>query len=216
MKRLLCPAGVFAALLAAVSCSRSEPVIKYGFIELVYYEGDARPDERFSFFVLPDNKDGIEDLGDLCLYFDRESLRWTVKPEEWVRYEEEGKTWIGSRAITMRDGESLPRGQYRAVLTNKGGETSERAFTFDAPSDPKYPLPYFSVREGNYNIDSKYPENKFLCYDGDGKFVQEVLLTAKSGKTADLHLPGNVKTLALWAKDSDIHCSALTKPASLR
>jgi hypothetical protein len=61
-------------------------------------------------------------------------------------------TWIGSRAIAMPGDDPLPRGQYRAVLVNKGGEQAERAFTFDAPDNPRDPFPRLNLLEGNYTV----------------------------------------------------------------
>ena len=104
------------------ACSRSEPKIRFGFIELVYYEdtGDdrsaggrysrsGRPLERYSFFIITEHDDCVEDLSELYLYHDREGLRWKLSGEDWVRHEEDGKIWIGSSAIAMSGNESLPR-----------------------------------------------------------------------------------------------------------
>ncbi|MDR0290402.1 MAG: hypothetical protein LBI06_05645, partial [Treponema sp.] len=79
---------VLAAL--AASCSRTEPKITFGFIELVYYQDREKPLERFSFFVIPEDEDGIENLEDLYLYHDREQLRWHLKSDNWITYTHEG------------------------------------------------------------------------------------------------------------------------------
>jgi hypothetical protein len=214
------PAGLllFLCPLAAgfFSCNRTEPRINYGFIELVYFQGEEGPEERYSFFILPEDEDGMENLEELYLYHDREGLRWTLGSEDWVYYEEEGKTWIGSRAIAMRDNEGLPRGQYRAVLINKGGEKSERTFTFDGPPEPRYPFPYLLAAEGRYRVDSRYPEGSFLCYDGEGVLLQTIPVPSAEGLLSELKLSGEAKSLALWARDGELRCSALTEAVPLR
>ena len=198
------------------SCSRTEPKILYGFIELMYYPGKEKPEERYSFFILPEDDDGVENLTELYLYHDREGLRWLLKSEDWVKHEEDGKIWIGSRHIAMFADAPLPRGQYRAVLINKGGEKTERNFTFDGPVEPLYPFPFLSISEGIYRIDSRYPENHLICYDQQGKALQFLTLTEIEGSVRDLKLPNNIRTAALWAEDPEFRISALTDATSVR
>ncbi|MDR1059111.1 MAG: hypothetical protein LBL43_06145 [Treponema sp.] len=199
-----------------LSCNRTEPRIAYGFIELVYFQGEGRAEERYSFFILPEDDDGLENLDELYLYHDREGLRWLIGQEDWVQYEEEGKTWIGSRAIAMTDDEDLPRGQYRAVLINKGGEKSERHFTFDGPEDPRHPFPYLTVTGGRYLIESQYPQGYLLCYDGEGNLLQTITGPPAEGSLADLKLSDAARSMALWARDDGLRCSSLTEAVPLR
>ncbi|MDR3248250.1 MAG: hypothetical protein LBT39_05635 [Treponema sp.] len=209
--------ALFLTLLPGfISCSRAEPSIDFGFLQLVYYQGDEGPEERFNFFVIPQDDDGVENLDELRLYHDREGLGWTLTSEDWIRYDEENHTWIGSRSIAMSGGENLPRGVYRAVLVNKGGEKTERNFTFDAPADSRFPFPTLVIGEGRYQVESQYPENKLLCYDGQGNSVQTISLQGLSGEVSSLNLPSSIRSLALWADDSEYSTSALTSMVSVR
>jgi hypothetical protein len=210
---LLCPALYFSA-----SCSRTSPEISFGTLRLAYYDSgrENAAAERFSFFILPDDDDGIEDIADLYLYHDREGLVWHITSDEWLTFDIEEKTWIGSRQIGMADGEGLPRGQFRAVLVDKGGERSERNFTFDAPEDPRYPFPYFSVEQGLYRLESKYPAHYLICYDNGGNYVTTQPLEKPEGFVAELNLPSGVSGVALWADDEEYLTSALTGITSLR
>jgi hypothetical protein len=203
-------------LLQALSCSRTEPQITFGFIELVYYQSNDKPEERFSFFIIPEDEEGIENLEDLYLYHDREQLRWHLNCNDWVSYVHEGTTWIGSRSIAIGEGESLPRGQYRAVLVNKGGEKSERNFGFDAPEEPRFPFPVLTISGGSYTADSAYPINRLLCYDEQGNHIFSVNLSSLSGSVADLGIPSQARTAALWAEDAQYFTSAMTYVAALR
>ena len=211
----LYPVLLLCFFLGFFSCSRAEPRIIYGFMDLVYHEGNENPEERFSFFVLCEDDDGIENLSELYLYHDREGLRWLVNSDDWVLFEEDEKTWIGSRSITIEDG-PLPRGQFRAVLVNKGGEQTERRFTFDGPLDSRYPFPFFSITDGTYRIDSRYPDNYLICYDQQGNPVQTVTLPGMDGNIRDLRLLSSARTAALWADDPEYHVSALTNAATIR
>ena len=212
MKKLLFVLGISVLFF---SCSRTEPKIAYGYIELVYYQGETRPEEKFSFFVIPEDEDGLENLSELILYHDREGLSWRLSPEDWIKYEGEGQTWIGSRGIAVEDEEILPRGQYRAVLINKGGEKSERSFSFDTPESP-HPFPFFEISGGMYRIDSEYPVHHLICYDGQGNNAGIINLQGLEGPLSDLRISGNVRSVALWAEDPAYRTSALTDVASLR
>jgi len=205
---------VVAAVLFG-GCSRTEPKIAFGFIELVYYQDRDRPLERFSFFVLAEDEDGLENLADLYLYHDREQLRWHITSEDWISHIQDGKTWIGTRSIAIGDDETLPRGQYRAVLINKGGEKSERNFSFDAPENPVHPFPTLEIRAGNYTISSAYPENSLVFYDEQGNFLNTAGIAGQSGSLEELGAPSNAQTAALWAQDPQRFTSAYTDVAAI-
>jgi hypothetical protein len=208
---------IFAVLFPlAVSCSRTEPRISFGFIELVYYQDKDKPLERFSFFIIPEDDDGIENLENLYLYHDREQLRWHIKSDDWISYTNEGKTWIGSRSIAIGEDENLPRGQFRAVLVTKGGEKSERNFSFDAPEEPRFPFPVLQISQGRYTVDSAYPVNRLVCYDEQGNYTYSVNLTNLSGAVSELGIPSQARTAALWAEDAQYFTSAITYVAALR
>jgi hypothetical protein len=116
----------------------------------------------------------------------------------------------------MTGDEILPRGQYRAVLVNKGGEQSERLFGFDAPEEPRFPFPFIAIIDGGYRIDSNYPVNRFICYDEQGNMINTVTLDAVEGRISDLGLVSEVRAVALWAEDPVYYTSVLTDVTPLR
>jgi len=201
--------AVFAVFLALfISCSNSKPEIPYGFMNLVLYEGESGPSEHFSFFVIAEDEDGIENLEELYLYHDKEQLRWKIKSDEWVSCTQDNKTWIGSRNIAIQEG-TLPRGVYRAVLVNKGGEKGERLFTYDTAV--RHPFPAIEIENGMYTIKSEWPGNRLVCYDRSGNYTSTVDLHSLSGPVSQLNLPSAVRTVALWAEDPAYYLSAFTK-----
>jgi hypothetical protein len=204
------------AMFFPLACSRTEPVITFGFIQLVYYQERSKPQERFSFFILPEDEDGLENLEDLYLYHDREQLRWHLQSNDWVSYTYEGKTWIGSRSIAITEDEFLPRGQYRAVLVNKGGEKAERNFRFDAPEDPRFPFPTLEISGRRYTVGSAYPTNHLVFYDEAGNYIRTVKLSGLSGSLDEIDTPSNARTAALWAEDTEYATSAYTDVATIR
>ena len=196
--------------LLFLSCSRTEPKIEYGFISLVYFQNEGKPLERLSFFIIADDDDGVDNLDVLYLYHDREQLRWQIPHEDWISYMSDNKTWIGSRGLAMQNNEGFPRGQYRAVLINKGGEKTQRNFSFDAPEESRFPFPSLEIANGIYTVTSSYPENRFSCYDNQGNYLASVKLSSLSGNVSDLELPQNTRTVALWAEDPVYFTSAYT------
>jgi len=212
-RRIFFLTSLAAVLALAVSCSRTQPEITYGFIQSVLYQEETGVKEYFSFFVLAEDEDGMENLDELYLYHDREQLRWQIKSDEWISYVENEKTWIGSRSIAVQEG-NLPRGSYRAVLVNKGGERGERDFTFDA--SVRYPFPEFDVTDGFYTIRSEWPVNSLVCYDRMGNYISTIALRSLSGSISQLDIPANVRTAALWADDEAHFCSAFTNVLPVR
>jgi hypothetical protein len=202
---------IFLVLFLCVfsSCSKTEPEIASPSMRLVYFQGDAGVYARFSFFVMANDDDGVENLADLYLYHDREGLRWRFSEKDWILISKDGHTWIGSRNVAMVDDEPLPRGQYRAVLVNKVGEQSARTFTFDPPEKPRYPFPALALDGETYAITSKYPAHFFIGYDERANFIQTVKVDTLEGSLADLKIPAKVKAIALWAEDADYATSVL-------
>jgi len=181
-------------------------------LQLVLYQEAEKPQEFFSLFVLAKDEDGFENLDELYLYNDKEQLRWQIKSDDWVKHTQDGHEWIGTRGIAVREGE-LPRGVYRAVLVNKGGESAERNFTFDG--SVRYPFPSIEISGGTYTVNSQWPVNRFVCYDSSGNYSSTVTLQSLSGSVSQLRLPSSAKTVALWAEDESNFCSAFTDVVSI-
>jgi len=195
-------------------CSRTKPEVKFGFIQLVLYQGDEKPEEFYSFFILPEDEDGMENLDEMYIYHDREQLRWHLKNDEWVSYKQDEKTWIGTRSLTVQDGLTLPRGVYRVVLMNKGGEKGERSFTYDG--GPRFPFPEIEIENGQYVINSKWPSNRLVCFDRAGNYLSVVDVISLTGSVSQLNLLSSVRSVALWAEDAGYYCSAYTNVVSIR
>jgi len=206
----------FILIICALSfsCSKTVPVIQFGFIQLVQYQSDKKIEEYYSFFIIPEDEDGIDNLDELHLYNDHEQLRWIMKEGEWITFTENEKTWIGTRRIAVQEGMTLPRGVYRAVLINKGGEKGEKSFTFDYEN--KYKFPTLEIINDMYVINSEYPQNHLVLYDAGGNYISTIDPPLTAGSVSDLNIPQSVLTAALWAEDSEHFCSAITNVVTVR
>jgi hypothetical protein len=205
---------VFVFIFALTFCSRTKPEITFGFIQLVLYQGDEKPEECYSIFILPEDEDGLENLEEMYIYHDKEQLRWHLKNNEWISYSQDEKTWIGTRSLTIQDGLSLPRGVYRVVLVNKGGEKGERSFTYDG--GPRFPFPEIEFENGLYIINSQWPSNRLVCFDRVGNYTSIVNVPSLSGNISQLNLSSSVRSVSLWAEDVSYSCSAYTNVVSVR
>ena len=205
-----------AALWFMVSCSQAAPEIIRGSLELVYYENGGNHAERYTFFILPRDDDGVEDLEELWLYHDWEGLSWHLTSKEWTKELVGSDTWIGTRAVAMEDRSALPRGQFRAVLIDKGGNRTERLFSFDTPADQERPFPFLAVTENRYRIESRYPQQNLLVYDNEGNYLLTVQPPSPEGNLSELGLPSQAESLSLWARDPARSVSAITDIVPLR
>ena len=198
---------IILVFLLIFSCSRTTPEIAFGFIKLVLYEGDPDPIEQFSFFIIPEDDDGLENLDELIIFHDRDQLRWRIKSDEWIKHTHEGVDWIGTRSLSIRD-DVLPRGVFRVVLINKGGESTEKNFTFDG--NVRYSFPEIEIEGGLYTVVSAWPVNRLVGYDRSGNYVMTVVLNTLSGSVSELRLTQSVRSVSLWAEDEENYCSAFT------
>jgi len=199
--------GTIFLFVLLLSCTRTEPKITYGFIKLVQYESETIPEEYFSFFILAEDDDGYENLEQLYLYHDIEQLRWHMRSSEWRHFAIDGKNWIGTRSIAVPDGD-LPRGIFRVVLVNKGGEKTERNFTYDG--SVRFPFPALDITGGNYIINSLWPVNHLVLYDSSGNYINTITPNSLTGSVSQLRLPSGARSAALWAEDEDNFSSAFT------
>jgi hypothetical protein len=87
--------------------------------------------------------------------------------------------------------------------------------SFDAPQDPVFPFPTLSVQAGRYTVESLYPLNSLLFYDGRGNFLATVSLSNLAGLIRDLNVPSDAQLVALWAQDAQRFTSAMTNVTAI-
>jgi hypothetical protein len=203
-------------------CSANEPRIVYHYLSLNWFAPDAAsasktPYPRLTFFVLPEDNDGFEDIDELRLYNDAAGLYWTVKNADWKTVKAGENTWIGAYDLAMPDNAQPPSGQYRAVIIDKSGEQSEKTFGFDYEAG-RHEFPAFTVNLDmqTFSIDTTYPDLRLICFDTQGNEVGAVNVEARSGPLNTLRLPGNARSAALWAEDPAYFTSARTGIQAVR
>lgn len=121
------------------SCSGASPEILQVYWELQWHQdpSQAEPFEALSLYVQGQDEDGREDLDRLYLLHEESELFWEWGTDEWVSFEEDGVSWIGTGRVSMPAGaerRSLPRGTYRVQLRDRAGRSKERTFALRVPS----------------------------------------------------------------------------------
>ncbi len=214
--RLLFCASALVCCVALASCSQAEPRIIAVSLKLVYRQVGSATVERLSCFVFAEDDDGEADLEELRLVNDRSQLFWKLTSSDWISVVKTGQTWFGSHAISMPEGMKFPRGAYRIVLLDKGGERNERSLSFDAPLSSERPFPTLTFSSESYAVSSAYPKNLLVAYGASGAVLRTLELTGKTGKLADLSLGPNVSSVALWAEDEASSVAAFTEAVPIK
>jgi len=208
--------GAISSFGSLTACSQAAPRIQAATLRLVYHEGPEEAYERFSFFVLAEDDDGPLDLEELHLINDNAQLFWTLKSADWLKVQKNGQNWIGSHTIAMVDDKPFPRGAYRAMVVDKGGERADRTLAFDLPLSTIRPFPKLRLEGGRYSVTSTYPKNSLLVYDTAGAMIKSISLPRMEGLLADLSLGTGARALALWAEDEGSSVAALGESVPLR
>lgn len=206
---------VLLAVISSFSCSQAAPKLLAVSLKLVYRQSGSAIVERLSCFALAEDEDGFADIEELRLVNDRAQLYWTLTSSDWLSVVKTGDTWVGSHSISMPEGMRFPRGQYRVVLVDKGGEKAERTVSFDAPVVSARSFPNLSIAGGSYSVSSSYPKNLLVVYGASGALLRSVELPARSGKIAELGLGPNARSVALWAEDEESSIAAFTEAVTI-
>jgi hypothetical protein len=93
-------------------------------------------------------------------------------------------------------------------LISKGGESTERNFTYDG--NVRFPFPELEISGGLYTINSQWPVNRLVIYDNTGSYISTVTLESLTGSISQLRLSTSARIAALWAEDEANFCSAFT------
>jgi len=202
--------------MTLLSCSRSAPQIQNYTLKLIYNETADGIQEQLSLFVLAQDEDGKEDLDTLYLINDDQQLYWTLKASDWLTVNKDGQLWVGSHSIAMVEGQPLPRGLYRLILTDQGGDRTEKTIGLDAPIQSRYPFPQLQIEGDSFAIRSFYPKHTLLGYDAGGTMIRSIPLSSLTGNLKALGLPQSAFAVALWAEDPDANLGALTKTVSIK
>jgi hypothetical protein len=170
-------------LLLLASCSGSAPVISRVSAQLVYEKDPASGGvlEELALFVVPEDKDGLDDLEFLHVVSDKAELYWSLDSNDWTRIKGQNEEWIGSARLAMPANERLPRGSFRVLLYDLSGDSDEESFALppDAPEPGSLPFPRATVAGGRISVSGASDWYTLLVYTGVAAFVKSYPVQAR-------------------------------------
>jgi len=175
---------LFFALLL-MNCTRNPPEIQGKLWQLNVFNDIERDIvyERLSFFIRAYDEDGFDDIDKIFIVNDNKELFWEVSHTLWYEANWEGETWIGSNSIFMNDFSNFPRGEYRIILQDIGGESVESYFLLDSVEmeyiEIKFPEP--EVKDEIINIAGEAEVYSLWIYDRKWDLISTPQQVTKNG-----------------------------------
>jgi len=179
MRRFVALPAVLVAL-AALGCSAKPPEIVglRARVELHALEKGGAV-ERLSVFVAAGDEDGRDDLDRLHVIHDASERFWSLTRDDWILREEGSDVWLGANDLALEDDGPIPRGRWRVVLLDSGGERAEREFTVSAAPSSGYPVPTAKLSGAILVVASAWPQVSVAFLDGTDALVK--LVPCKTG-----------------------------------
>jgi len=178
---------------------------------------DSRPGEggsgyeSLTLFANVRDPDGIDDLEALWVLDDSSERYWSLGPSSWVKKNSGDDVWIGSSNLCLPDRSPLSRRPWRVVVSDLSGNRGSLDFRIEEETREMPALPRLALSEGAYTLESFWPENYLVAYDGAGAVLRSVTLQAKAGRleralgTAD---SARAVTVAAYGCDPGAHRGA--------
>jgi hypothetical protein len=143
-----------AVALLAAGCSGNPPHISRISAQLLYEKDtvSGASTESLSLFVVPEDKDGPDDLEYLHVISDSAELYWTLDNGRWTDIKSQNEDWVGSSRLAVPQGEHAPRGEYRVMLYDLSGDSDEQRFRLDAPLTEAKDVPFPEATVANGRI----------------------------------------------------------------
>jgi hypothetical protein len=166
-----------AGLILFSGCSENPPVIQQVTwqLNLVDDRESGLRYEALSLWVHSVDDDGQDDIETVYLINDERELLWELNSETWAEVDKPGETWLGSSRIHPGDGSSLPRGEYRVIVTDVAGERDRRAVIISVGRFDKdtVPVPELSFTDEGIEVVNLGGKNyKVWIFDGQKRHLQ--------------------------------------------
>jgi len=129
--------------------------------------------QTLSLFVKPNDPDGFEDIEDVYLINDEQELFWRLDGESWAQSGSGQEIWIGSNSLKMPDGASFPAGEYRILLRDIGGDSTEQTIRLELLSlkEARRFLPKVTVGSGQILVAGESSSYQVWLYDSNRRYV---------------------------------------------
>ena len=175
-KYVLLPAiAVFTA--AVLGCGNSPPELNQVYSQLNYIYNPLTDQIRTEFTVLfnAEDEDGEDDIESMYVIRERSEKLWTADSSEWDKRSSRGLNWNGAQRLLTEDGSIPDSGEYRLLLTDLAGESTEESLFLQpvekAPSVEAFPAIVFTAGDYEIEIESPDSSNVISFYDSESKLI---------------------------------------------
>ena len=170
------------ALPIVIACTGRPPQISDVFWQINQFadQTEGISYERLSVFIEVDDPDGFEELESVYLIHDEQELFWELSTESWATTEADGRRWVGANSICMPDYSPMPRGDYRVLVQDLGGDAAETqiSITTRTLSPTEIGFPAVSIRNGQMVVSGPFERYTVWVYEKGGKFRAAYAATA--------------------------------------
>lgn len=160
-----------------LSCSGQSPVLTEVWWQLNYEVNEEMEEgyEMLSLFIHGTDEDGEEDLEYIYIINDEYEIYWTISAEEWTSFSEQGVTWVGKNGLKAPGNGSFPKGEYRVLLVDIGGERDEKSFFIKdvMPESEEILKPELTYDNSSFTVRSEYPLFQIWFYNEEGELVDK-------------------------------------------
>ena len=208
---------IMVSFVILSSCSTNTPEIKDSFLQVNIFNDREKKlvYHKLSAFIIPYDGDGFEDLSVIYIINDSEELFWAVSSEDWIKGNKDGDDWIGTNSLTMPELKDFPKGEYRIVLEDLGGESVERTafLTYRDTDKSSVTFPYISTDENNLYIQGINKGASLWIYDNDN--YMDSLFININGINREQLFPEseqNTRYCYIYYFDTDLNTGIITGP----
>ncbi len=200
------------------ACTKEPPSIGQEYVQVVMFKDVEKKTvyQKLSVFVLATDKDGFEDIEKIYVINDDKNLYWEADQNTAVKPLLNNQTWIGLNSLVMNDLSPFPKGAYRIVVTDLGGESAEREISLDYADVETENVRFPPVSVDNAGIEVKAADCIIWIYDLSGAFIDLVYYTGSTVSIGAVNTK-NPKTTAgftfyVYTYDSAIDMGLVSGP----
>jgi len=203
-----------------VSCKKEPPQIMQEHTQLNLFKDTEKNlvYQKLTLFVLITDPNGLDDIDKIYFINDELNLFWEADSHSLNKALLNNQTWLGINSISMNDYSLLPKGEYRFLVVNLGGEIAETIVPINyidfKPESIIFPSPV--ITQESIDITGKQDDYLIWVYDMKGNFLETESFTG--GKIyvnqilAKNQKLGSEFIFYIYSKDTTINMGIISGP----
>ena len=197
MNRLSRFCAALAAAFLLFSCGNTPPEINQlnSQVNLIRNPETEAVSAELTVLLNADDSDGDDDIETIYVIDDGSELFWSVERGQWITRNSRGMTWMGSQRFMMPYGELPSPGEYRVIVTDRGGERVEGnifvPLVKELPDIAEYPQLVFG-EEDLVEVKSPANQNIVSFYDIGGNLLGAYSITPGTFRLKSINNGGKI------------------------